>query len=218
MATECIHEWGDWEVVPVWYTSTGTLKGEFRKCKKCPAAEARNLEVFERTGVLNPTIGVFAGIFNREGKLLLRRRTVDDKTYIGDWDLPGGGIPSAIAPDTLDERIILQVLGQRVKDEVGISIPSLLPMVAMYPAVLKGGGDIGFAILIGICEETPSRGETRYVSPQELRELAEGPEGNRLLSGWGKRMCRLCLLDSWRRGIVQIGNTPKRQERCLLEL
>ena len=193
MATECIHEWGDWEEVSAWYTLAGTFKGEFRKCKKCPAAEARNLETFERAGVINPTIGVFAGIFNREGKLLLRRRTVDDKTYIGEWELPGGGIPAATAPNALDERMILQALGRRVKDEVGISVPPMLPMVAMYPAVLKGGGDIGFAILIGVVDEKPSKGEAIYVSLQELRELAEGPEGKRLVSGWGKRMCRLCL-------------------------
>jgi len=188
---ECIHEWGDWKK-ELWYVAGGRYTAEFRKCKRCDAVEAKNIMKDERPAVVRPTIGVFAGIFNEEGKLLLRRRPTG-VSFAGEWELPGGGVDADNASQALDERIIIQELGRKVKEEVGISILYMLPMVAMYPAVLKSGGDWAFAILIGVVKEKPSKGETKYVSPKELRELAEGPEGNRLLSGWGKRMCRLCL-------------------------
>ncbi|OGZ24756.1 MAG: hypothetical protein A2896_02670 [Candidatus Nealsonbacteria bacterium RIFCSPLOWO2_01_FULL_43_32] len=188
---EHIHEWGDWKK-ELWYVAGGRYTAEFRKCKTCDAVEARNIVKDERPAVIRPTIGVFAGIFNEEGKVLLRQR-LTGTSFAGEWELPGGGVDADNASKGLDERIIIQELGREVKEETGISTPPLLPMAAMYPAVLKSGGDWAFAILVGVVKEKPSKGETRYVSPQELRELAEGPEGNRLLSGWGKRMCRLCL-------------------------
>jgi len=213
---ECIHEWQEWEKM-LWYTPQGRFVGEARRCNKCPAVETRNVEINSRPAVVQLTIGVFAGIFNKEGKLLLKKIT--SGRFAGEWDLPGGGIRAAAASKTLDERIILQELSRQVWEEVGIYIPGFSPMVAMYPAVLKGGGDIGFAILIGISDTKPSKGETKYVSPQELRELAEGPEGNRLLSGWGKRMCRLCLM------LFASGDAPNRErehakeaERMLAEI
>ena len=128
----------------------------------------------------------------KEGKLLIRRRS-PSVSLGGEWELPGGGIDADNISKALDERIIIQELSREVKEEVGISLPQILPMAAMYPAVLKGGSDFAFAILVGIVGEEPTKGETKYVSPQELRELANGPERNRLVSGYGKRMCRLCL-------------------------
>ncbi len=139
-----------------------------------------------------PKIGLFAGIFNTEGKLLIKRRP-KGISLAGEWDLPGGAVEEKNNQNALDERIVGQELAREVKEEVGLAIPEFLPMPAMYPTVLRGGGDWAFAILVGVVEESPSKGETRYISPQELQELAEGPEGNRLVSGWGKRMCRLCL-------------------------
>lgn len=189
--TECKHDWGDWKK-ELWYVAGGRYTAEFRKCKMCDAVEARNIVKDERAAVVKPTIGIFAGIFNEEGKLLLRQRPAGS-SFAGEWELPGCGVDADSASKALDERIVVQELAREVKEETGISIPPMLPMVAMYPAVLRAGGDWAFAILVGLVQEKPSKGETRYVSPQELRELAEGPEGNRLLSGWGKRMCRLCL-------------------------
>jgi len=188
---ECIHEWGEWKK-ELWYVAGGRYTAEFRKCKKCDAVEAKNIVKDERPAVVRPTIGVFAGIFNEEGKLLLRRRPTGS-SFAGELDLPGGGVDADNASKSLDERIVVQELAREAREETGISIPPMLPMVAMYPAVLKSGGDWAFAIHVGVVKEKPTKSETRYVSPQELRELADGPEGNRLLSGWGKRMCRLCL-------------------------
>ena len=188
---ECIHEWGEWKK-ELWYVAGGRYTAEFRKCKKCDAVEAKNIVKDERPAVVRPTIGVFAVIFNEEGKLLLRRRPTGS-SFAGEWDLPGGGVDADNASKSLDERIVVQELAREAREETGISIPPMLPMVAMYPAVLKSGGDWAFAIHVGVVKEKPTKSETRYVSPQELRELADGPEGNRLLSGWGKRMCRLCL-------------------------
>ena len=142
--------------------------------------------------VIRPKIGLFAGIFNEEGKLLLKRRP-KNISLPGDWDLPGGGVDTERAMQALDERIIGQELTREVEEETGIKIPRLPSMPAMFPAVIKGGGDWAFVILIGVLKERPTKGEWRYVSPEELRQLSEGPEGNRLVSGPGKRMHRLCL-------------------------
>jgi len=142
--------------------------------------------------VIQPKIGVFAGIFNEKGKLLVKRRP-NDISSPGDWDLPGGGVDAEKAVQALDERIIGQELAREVEEETGIKIPPLSPMPAMYPAVIKGGGDWAFVILIGGLKQEPTKGEWKYVSPVELCQLADGPEGNRLVSGAGKRMHRLCL-------------------------
>lgn len=195
---ECKHEWGEWEEVPVWYTSAGTFKGEFRKCKKCPQVESRNLEVSERPGVINPTIGIFAAMFNEKsegGKLLIKK--IETGRYAGEWDLPGGGVVAKNATQALNEEIIATEVCRQMREEIGISLPIPL-MPQMFPAVLKGGGDWAFVIPITKWHvnsffQEAIKGEVKFVSPEELRELAEGPEGNRLLSGWGKRMCRLCL-------------------------
>lgn len=186
--TECEHEWGEWEKI-LWYTPKGRFVGEARRCSKCSAVEILNIEMDLRPAVLQPTIGVFAGIFNKEGKLLLKKIT--NEKFVGEWDLPGGGVDAQNALEATDERIIGKELARHVMEEVGISL-SISPMPPMYPAVLKGGGDLAFVIpIMGFPK--PTKGETKFVSLQELRELAEGSKGNRLLSGWGKRMCRLCL-------------------------
>ena len=42
-------------------------------------------------------------------------------------------------------------------------------------------------------ENAPLMRKTIDVSPAELYELAQQPKGQQLLSGWGKRMCRMSL-------------------------
>ncbi len=42
-------------------------------------------------------------------------------------------------------------------------------------------------------ENTPMARKTIDVSPNELYELVQQPKGQQLLSGWGKRMCRMSL-------------------------
>ncbi|HPC30697.1 MAG TPA: NUDIX domain-containing protein [Candidatus Pacearchaeota archaeon] len=146
----------------------------------------------EEKMIAHPTIGVFAGIFNREGCILLKRREKDE-SLPGDWDLPGGGVEEEKNVKALDERVIGDELRREVEEEIGIILPPLQSMQAMYPAVISGGEDWAFGIPIGIINEKPRKGEWRYFSPAELEDLARQPEGNRLVGGPGKRMHRLAL-------------------------
>ena len=209
MVTTCVHEWGEWEKM-LWYTPKGRLTGEARKCNKCPAVETRNVEVDSRPAVIQPTIGVFAAIYGEDGRILLKKIT--SGKFAGEWDLPGGGVDGQKASQSLDERIIGQELVRHVEEEVGVII-SIGPMPPMSPAVLKGGGDWAFMIPVeiterelkrlaamgkewvspGSTEEEFAKGELMWVCPTMLSALARRPEGSRLLSGYGKRMHRLCL-------------------------
>ena len=96
-----------------------------------------------------------------------------------------------------DKWIVSEELAREVREETGllIKVPS---MPAMYPAVYidRERRNINFAFIIpvGVVKERPIIGENICVAPNELKELAEGPEGKRLVSGWGKRMCRMALM------------------------
>ena len=147
------------------------------------------------------TIGLFAGIFDENGKVLLRKRKREGPDipcpYEGDWELPGGTLEEENIWKVKDERVISEELAREIKEETGLTIQiSFMP--AMYPAVFiskeKRRIDFAFLVPIGTIKEEPTKGENIYVSPEELRELAERPEGQRLVSGWGKRMCRMALM------------------------
>ncbi len=190
MCCECEHVWEDWEKI-LWYTPKGRFVGEARKCKNCTAVQTQDLEVDTRPRVIQPTIGVFAGIFNKEGKILLKQIT--SGKFKGEWDLPGGGVDAERASQAPDERIFWEELIRHVKDEVGISISLSPNSRILMPAVLKGGGDWAFPVMIGFLFENPTKGVCKYFSLEEVQELARGAEGNRLLNGEGKRMHRLVL-------------------------
>jgi Zn-finger nucleic acid-binding protein len=64
-------------------------------------------------------------------------------------------------------------------------------MPAMYPAIIAGGSDWAFLINIGEIDQIP-KCEYKFVDIDELKKLAEGPIGNRIVSG-KKRMYRLCM-------------------------
>ena len=85
----------------------------------------------------------------------------------------------------------------KTEEKVNFSLEIELDhMPQMYPAVIKGGSDCAFVISIWTNEMglfILGEDNFKLVSPQELLELANGPEGNRLLSGYGKRMHRLAL-------------------------
>jgi len=147
------------------------------------------------------TVGVFAGIFNEEGKLLLRRRRKESTEipcpYEGDWELPGGTIDEENVWKIKDERIFGKELAREVMEETGLSIEtSVMPILhpAVYVDKERGKMDCAFLIPIGIIREKPIRGENIYVTPKQLKELAEKPLGDQLVSGWGKRMCRMALM------------------------
>lgn len=159
-------------------------------------------------------IGIFAGIFNEEGKLLLRRRNQRNsnnpgESFEGDWELPGGGVEETNNEQALDERMIGAELAREVEEEIGISVSvSFMPM--MFPTVSKGGGDWAFVIPLGTCDKRPSTGEIKYVSPQELKALAGRPKGEQLLSGWGKRMSRMALIALCYSPNLRYGNQAQR--------
>jgi 8-oxo-dGTP pyrophosphatase MutT (NUDIX family) len=141
------------------------------------------------------SVGLFGAIFNPEGKLLIKRRGANE-SLPGDWDLPGGGIEEEHVKQCLDETIVLQELLREVREETGIILDykSFPKMPAMYPAVIAGGSDWAFLINLGKVDQTPGpEYEHRFVDVDELEKLAEGPVGNRIVSGSKKRMYRLCM-------------------------
>jgi 8-oxo-dGTP pyrophosphatase MutT (NUDIX family) len=142
----------------------------------------------------NPTIGLFAAIFDDYGRLLVKRRQPWESSP-GDWDLPGGGFDAEKAAQAEDERAMGEELCREVFEETGIVIDSwdIDDMPAMYPVLLKGGKDVGYLIVIGCYDVKPTVGKWRYVTTKELLDLCANPKGNQLVSGFGKRMCRLCL-------------------------
>ncbi|GMX58831.1 MAG: hypothetical protein MCSN_4850 [Candidatus Microsyncoccus archaeolyticus] len=133
------------------------------------------------------TVGVFGGIFNSQGKLLLRKRDMNG-SYPGKWELPGGAIQKKHL-EIGDERAIGKALQERILEELDVLV-FVQRMPSMYPAMPLNGDDIAFAIIIGkLHEETHYKGEIRFVDVGELNSLAESGE---FLSGKG-RMYRMCL-------------------------
>jgi len=156
-------------------------------------------------------IGVFAGIFDDNGKLLLRRRDEENPTtyydpYRGDWELPGGTVEERNVWEASDERLFGQELAREVEEETGLLI-EVPPMPVMLPAVYINKDeervDLAFVIPVGVVSERPATGQSIYVSPEELRELAAQPQGEQIVSGWGARMCRMALM--------ALCNSPNRQ-------
>ena len=135
---------------------------------------------------VRPTIGVFAGIFNHKGEILVKRREQDES-------LPGGAVEAEICEKASSEIIIRHELAREIFEETGLEISNKIQiMPAMYPVVLPSK-DWAFGIIIGVVDDDPSIGEYEFISPQKLEELAVRPIGNRLVSGSGKRMHRLTL-------------------------
>ena len=141
---------------------------------------------------ITPTIGLFVWMFDRKGNLLVKKRE-QDESLPGDWDLPGGGVEKERAEKAKDERIVDMEVTREAYEETRLVIPDLGIMPAMYPVISPGGKDWAFGMNAGVCNHAPVKGTYRYVSPDELEKLVNGPIGDRLVSGYGKRMHRLCL-------------------------
>ncbi|MBI2642314.1 MAG: NUDIX domain-containing protein [Candidatus Wildermuthbacteria bacterium] len=154
---------------------------------------------------LTTTVGVFVALFNphEHDKLLVRRR-VEEPTFQGNWDLPGGGVEEAGGPDY--DHLVAEGF-RELEEEVGIEVPIIPGYVySMYAAFLKGKTANDLALVIPIASYSyPTRGETRWVSVDELNAMAREfisldeakkqglNEARGLVSGWGKRMHRLAL-------------------------
>lgn len=161
---------------------------------------------------LKATIGVTVGIFDGEGRLLLRRRkehdSITDKDYYGCWELP------VVAVQETDANIIpyddlSRELVRGVKVETGFTI-SVNPMPPFYPVMFKNDkGEYDVAMVTPMCvqlEKESTENEIIFVCPFDLYKLAteyvpvkkdkDGrvlQEGRGLVSGLGKRMYCMAL-------------------------
>lgn len=151
------------------------------------------------------TVGVYAGILRlSDGKLLLRRRTeipsiIPGKSFKGNWELPGGGV---METEKVPYCHLTNELKREVEEETGISI-EVNPMPPMYSVLFKGpeGYDLALVTPIKTSLE-PTKGETIWVSTEELNKLARefepadkktGKDGKGIVSGFGKRMHCMAL-------------------------
>lgn len=167
-------------------------------------------------GKLVTTVGAYIGLLNpeHEGRLLLRRRVEEGsilpgQSFKGNWELPGGGVRETEKPGY---DYLLQEAVREFEEEVGIALALTLAIdeaFPMYPALFKGpqGYDLAGVIPV-VAQLEPTIGETLWVSPEELSELArifvsateakkQGlAEAQGIVSGWGKRMhwMALCAL------------------------
>lgn len=139
----------------------------------------------------NPTIGVFAGIFDFKGRIGVVE--VKNGKHNGELMLPGGGVSAHNVIKAFDERIIFQELAQILKEKMGVSLsmPVLLP--PMFPAITRGGSNLALAIPLAAIKKPPKNRGMKYIASGELRENAENLPKNRILGGWGKQMHRLIL-------------------------
>lgn len=156
-----------------------------------------------------PIIGVFAGILNEDGELLLRRRTLPEeqrseisgKTVKRDWELPGGAVEESEMLCAGNEEGLSWALKREVKEELGLEIKLSLPLQT-FPVVLskeiagKIVNDIALLIVVKPDQwEGEPKGEIEWVSALGLNHIARyGLYGGKLVSGWGKRMHRMALI------------------------
>jgi len=162
-------------------------------------------------------LGMYVGFLNpnKDGRLLLRRRIEEDSiipdpndpaktiSFRGNWENIGGA-----AEETSEEKVSydypIKEAVREAAEEVGILV-SLSGMPPVYLVFFKGpkGYDLA-GITPVITTEEPTKGETMYVSPQELEALVEefiseteakkqGKEAKGLLSGKGKRQHCMAL-------------------------
>lgn len=153
--------------------------------------EARSIERDSRPAVLQATIGVFGGLYNSVGAVLAKQ--IQTGRYAGEWDAPGGGVDAQRTSTMPDERMLFSELARHIEEEVGLIVSSTINWEILTPAILGGGGDWAFPIVVGMVPDPPAKGITRFLTPEDLAEFAERPEGARILSGRGRRMHRIFL-------------------------
>lgn len=151
--------------------------------------------------------GIYAGIMHPDtGKLLLTRRTkpnsiIPDVSFRGNWEVIGGAV-MASDEKSVPYNYYLGELCRIVETKTGI-VMAIRGLPAMHSVLFKGPAGYDEASVIPIVSDVqPTIGDTLYVSPYELRSLAEefepanektGKSGKGLLSGYGKRMHCMAL-------------------------
>lgn len=116
-------------------------------------------------------------IVNKEGKVLALKRSADDHSRGGNWDLPGGGYERG-------ERVI-EAIKREVKEEAGLTVNSLRPIFVDNHMNVKKGFFSGLNVF-GVCyvctawegEVVLSDEHTEYqwVTPAEFAQLSFGDD------------------------------------------
>lgn len=186
----CAHEWGKRR--ETLFVSRTRYIADILECIRCGEIRIENVTKHPWPATLQPTIGVFAGIFDTKGRILLEK--IDTGQFAGEWDLLGGGVDAEKAKEAADEQFLLQELAREVKEETGISLRLQIgTSPVLWPALLKGGEDLALPIVVGVVKDKPVKGTTQFASFSTVQRLAKGPRRNRLLGGYGGRMHRLVL-------------------------
>ena len=167
-------------------------------------------------------IGVFAGIINEDEKLLLRRKIeissiIPGRSFSGCWELVGGGVMVA---ENMPYSHLVNELKRKVEEKAGIEL-ALVPMPPMYPVFFGRMQDLALVVPVKTSVE-PTKRETRWVSLEELNELAKeykpanketGKDGQGIVSGWGKRMHCMAL-----RALSFTSEYGEKAEETLIEI
>ncbi len=163
---------------------------------------------------LKATIGVAAGIFDGEGKLLIKRRqehdSITDKDYHGCWELPVVAVQDTPAV-AIPYDYLCRELKRGVKAETDLNI-LVEPLSAFYPVMFKndkGEYDLAMITIVycGNVHAGKTENQIRFVDVAQLNKLAMEyapvekdkvsgaviKEGKGLVSGFGKRMHCLAL-------------------------
>ena len=187
---DCIHEWK--KKKDGLYLDRKMYSADISICLNCGKIKIENVIKHPFSAVLQPKIGVFAGIFDKMGRILLIK--IDYGQYNGEWSLPGGGIEAENSKDAIDERFLLFELVREIEEETSLQISlNFNKCIVMWPTLLKGGYDLAIPILIGVVNDNPSKGEFLYASFNIVQNLANESPKKRLLDGYGKRMHRMVL-------------------------
>jgi len=187
---DCIHEWK--KKKDDLYFDRKMFSANISICLNCGKIKIEKVIKHPFSAVLQPKIGVFAGIFDKMGRILLTK--VDSGQYKGEWSLPGGGVEAENSKDAIDERFLLFELLREIEEETGLQIPlNFNKCTVIWPTLLKGGYDLAIPILIGVVNDNPSKGEFIYASFKNVQNLANESPKKRLLDGSGKRMHRMVL-------------------------
>lgn len=156
-----------------------------------------------------PTIGVFAGILNRQGWLLVRKRSLPEekeslisgKTVESKWELPGGEVEMTEMLAAGNEQGLINALKREIEEETGLEITLSLP-TPMFPVVIakeispeRIARDIALLIIVQLDQwKGEPEGEIGWVYSQAVNTLAKGSPEGQLVSGFGKRMHRMALI------------------------
>ncbi len=120
-------------------------------------------------------VAVFAFV-EKEGRILMAKRSKDDLQAPGVWSVPGGKVEEDLGHD-----ILLKTLKREVKEEVGIEIEDEIEFISddgFYR--VSGHHVVGLVFLCkwkkGIAKPLEDQEEVRWFTKDELRNFKELPD------------------------------------------